>query len=39
MATPHVAGVIALLQSVAPTPKTPAEVETLIKTNFACRSR
>ena len=31
---PHVAGVIALLQSVAPTPKTPAEVETIIKTNF-----
>jgi serine protease len=34
MATPHVAGVIALLQSVAPTPKTPAQVETLIKANF-----
>jgi serine protease len=34
MATPHVAGVIALLQSVSPTPKTPAEVETIIKNNF-----
>ena len=34
MATPHVAGVVALLQSVAPTPKTPAQVETLIKANF-----
>ncbi len=34
MATPHVAGVVALLQSVAATAKTPAEVETLIKNNF-----
>ena len=34
MATPHVAGVIALLQSVAPAPKTPSEVETIIKNNF-----
>ncbi|MBU8975387.1 S8 family serine peptidase [Lysobacter sp. MMG2] len=34
MAAPHVAGVIALLQSVAATPKTPAEVEQIIKTNF-----
>ncbi len=34
MATPHVAGVIALLQSVSATPKTPAEVESIIKTNF-----
>jgi serine protease len=34
MATPHVAGVIALLQSVSATPKTPAEVETIIKNNF-----
>ena len=34
MATPHVAGVVALMQSVAPTPKTPAEVETIIKSNF-----
>ena len=31
MATPHVAGVIALLQSKATTPKTPAEVEALLK--------
>ncbi|WP_242165550.1 S8 family serine peptidase [Lysobacter sp. M15] len=31
MATPHVAGVIALIQSVSATPKTPAEVETIIK--------
>jgi serine protease len=34
MATPHVAGVIALLQSASATPKTPADVETIIKTNF-----
>ena len=34
MAAPHVAGVIALLQSVAPAPKTPSEVETIIKNNF-----
>ncbi|MFC3552055.1 S8 family serine peptidase [Lysobacter cavernae] len=34
MATPHVAGVVALLQSVAATPKTPAQVESLIKANF-----
>ncbi|MDR7099621.1 serine protease [Lysobacter niabensis] len=33
MATPHVAGVIALIQAVATTPKTPAEVEALIKAN------
>ena len=33
MATPHVAGVVALMQSVATTPKTPAQVETLIKGN------
>jgi serine protease len=33
MATPHVAGVVALIQSVATTPKTPAEVEALIKAN------
>ena len=31
MATPHVAGVIALIQSVSATPKTPAEVEAIIK--------
>jgi len=31
MATPHVAGVVALVQSVAPTPLTPAQVETLLK--------
>ncbi|KRG67154.1 peptidase S8 [Stenotrophomonas terrae] len=33
MATPHVAGVVALLQAVATTPKTPAQVEALIKAN------
>ncbi len=33
MATPHVAGVVALIQAVATTPKTPAEVESLIKAN------
>ncbi|HEY5849921.1 MAG TPA: S8 family serine peptidase [Lysobacter sp.] len=33
MATPHVAAVVALIQSVATTPKTPAQVETLIKGN------
>lgn len=33
MATPHVAGVVALLQSVSTTPKTPAQVEALIKAN------
>ncbi|MEA5122476.1 S8 family peptidase [Xanthomonas floridensis] len=31
MASPHVAGVVALVQSVAPTPLTPAAVETLLK--------
>lgn len=31
MATPHVAGVVALMQSVAPTPLTPAQVESIIK--------
>ena len=31
MATPHVAGVVALVQAVATTPKTPAEIEALIK--------
>ena len=31
MATPHVAGVVALVQSVAPTPLTPAQMETLLK--------
>jgi serine protease len=34
MATPHVAGVVALIQSVATTPKTPAQVEALIKGNI-----
>ena len=34
MATPHVAGVIALAQSIATTPKTPAQMEALIKANF-----
>ena len=33
MATPHVAGVVALLQAVSTTPKTPAQVEALIKAN------
>ncbi|MGH8076939.1 MAG: S8 family peptidase, partial [Lysobacter sp.] len=33
MASPHVAGVVALIQSHATTPKTPAEVESLIKAN------
>ncbi|MEA9732809.1 S8 family peptidase [Xanthomonas campestris] len=31
MASPHVAGVVALMQSVAPTALTPAAVETLLK--------
>jgi len=31
MAAPHVAGVVALVQAKAATPKTPAEMETLIK--------
>jgi serine protease len=30
MATPHVSGVVALMQSVAPTPLTPAQVEGLL---------
>ncbi|MNM25127.1 Extracellular basic protease precursor [compost metagenome] len=33
MATPHVAGVVALIQAQATTPKTPAQVEALIKAN------
>jgi serine protease len=33
MATPHVAGVVALIQSIATTAKTPAQVEALIKGN------
>ncbi|ROU07455.1 S8 family peptidase [Lysobacter enzymogenes] len=32
MATPHVAGVVALLQAKSATPKTPAEIETILKT-------
>jgi len=39
MATPHVAGVVALMQSVAPTPLTPAQVESTIKStaaSFSC---
>jgi serine protease len=39
MATPHVAGVVALMQSVAPTPLTPAQVESIIKStaaSFSC---
>ncbi|MEH6421132.1 S8 family serine peptidase, partial [Pseudomonas sp. CGJS7] len=31
MASPHVAGVVALMQSKATTPKTPAEIETILK--------
>ncbi|BDU15712.1 S8 family serine peptidase [Lysobacter auxotrophicus] len=31
MAAPHVAGVVALIQSVSPTPKTPAQIEALLK--------
>ncbi|GAA4870707.1 S8 family peptidase [Luteimonas vadosa] len=31
MAAPHVAGVVALMQSKATTPKTPAEIESLLK--------
>ena len=31
MATPHVAGVVALMQAVATTPKTPAQIEALLK--------
>ncbi|QWF15833.1 S8 family peptidase [Lysobacter capsici] len=31
MATPHVAGVVALIQAKATTPKTPAEIETILK--------
>ena len=31
MATPHVAGIVALMQAHATTPKTPAEIESLLK--------
>ena len=31
MATPHVAGIVALMQAVATTPKTPAQIESLLK--------
>ncbi|WP_394540437.1 S8 family serine peptidase [Lysobacter enzymogenes] len=31
MATPHVAGVVALLQAKSATPKTPAQIETILK--------
>jgi serine protease len=31
MATPHVAGVVALMQAVSTTPKTPAEIEKIIE--------
>ncbi|MFC3129898.1 S8 family peptidase [Coralloluteibacterium stylophorae] len=31
MAAPHVAGVVALMQAVAPTPLTPAQVESILK--------
>ena len=33
MAAPHVAGVVALMQAAAPSPLTPAQVETIIKAN------
>lgn len=33
MATPHVAGVVALMQAYAGTPKTPAQIEALIKSS------
>ncbi|WP_363800133.1 S8 family peptidase [Lysobacter firmicutimachus] len=33
MAAPHVAGVVALAQSIADVPRTPAQIETLIKDN------
>ncbi len=33
MATPHVAGVVALIQSVSATPKTPAQIEALLKSS------
>ncbi|HBK45430.1 MAG TPA: peptidase S8 [Xanthomonadaceae bacterium] len=39
MASPHVAGVVALMQSVAPSPLTPAQVESTIKStaaSFSC---
>jgi serine protease len=35
MATPHVAGVVALLQAAAATPKTPAEIATILKETAA----
>ncbi|QSQ29955.1 S8 family peptidase [Xanthomonas translucens] len=38
MATPHVAGVVALMQSVAPSPLTPAQVESTIKNTAASLS-
>jgi serine protease len=38
MATPHVAGVVALMQAYASTPKTPAQIEALLKST-ARRSR
>ena len=31
MAAPHVAGVVALIQSVAPSPRTPAQIESLLR--------
>ncbi|MGO4223615.1 S8 family peptidase [Lysobacter sp. TAF61] len=40
MAAPHVAGVVAMIQSVSPTPKSPAAVEALLKaTASAAKSR
>ena len=33
MASPHVAGVVALIQSAVATPKTPAEIETILKSS------
>lgn len=40
MAAPHVTGVVALIQSVAPTPRSPAEIEALLKsTASAAKTR
>ena len=35
MAAPHVAGVVALMQSAASTPKTPAEIEKIVELEIA----
>jgi serine protease len=34
MAAPHVAGLVALMQSVRGTPLTPAQVESILKSNL-----